>query len=314
MKLEKEQFSSADDFLKALLTDDQREDIQRRQKKLDEQQTSLNARNASIKENLLKLEEQNLTDKSEEELNQLNINRKTEYDSLLIDIGSKKAQLKTNEQRKKQYAQMHSQLEQQQAIAARWSNLNNIIGSADGKKYRRIVQKMSLEILIDYANDQMQVLAPRYQLTLRQSANDESDSEEKTKKAKSFPAGGKEELEIYCIDSWQSGAIRPTTNLSGGESFLVSLALALGLSKMSSRNRTLETLFLDEGFGSLDDATLQTALDAISQFQYSDETNKLVGIISHVDALKERIANKIEVSRTQAGVSALSGPGVTKEA
>ena len=314
MKLEKEQFSSADDFLKALLTDDQREDIQRRQKKLDEQQTSLNARNASIKENLLKLEKQNLTDKSEEELNQLNINRKTEYDSLLIDIGSKKAQLKTNEQRKKQYAQMHSQLEQQQAIAARWSNLNNIIGSADGKKYRRIVQKMSLEILIDYANDQMQVLAPRYQLTLRQSANDESDSEEKTKKAQLFPAGGKEELEIYCIDSWQSGAIRPTTNLSGGESFLVSLALALGLSKMSSRNRTLETLFLDEGFGSLDDATLQTALDAISQFQYSDETNKLVGIISHVDALKERIANKIEVSRTQAGVSALSGPGVTKEA
>ena len=207
---------------------------------------------------------------------------------------------------------MHSQLGQQQAIAARWSNLNNIIGSADGKKYRRIVQKMSLEILIDYAKDQMQVLAPRYQLTLRQSANDESDSEEKTKKAQSFPAGGKEELEIYCIDSWQSGAIRPTTNLSGGESFLVSLALALGLSKMSSRNRTLETLFLDEGFGSLDDATLQTALDAISQFQYSDETNKLVGIISHVDALKERIANKIEVARSAAGTSVLSGPGVTK--
>ncbi|MBR6436488.1 MAG: hypothetical protein IKS45_08275, partial [Thermoguttaceae bacterium] len=65
-------------------------------------------------------------------------------------------------------------------------------------------------------------------------------------------------------------------------------------------------------FGSLDEETLQTALDAINQFQYSDNSNKLVGIISHVDALKERIANKIEVSRTSAGVSSISGPGVTK--
>ena len=74
----------------------------------------------------------------------------------------------------------------------------------------------------------------------------------------------------------------------------------------------MNTLFLDEGFGTLDDETLQTALDAINKFQYSDDTNKLVGIISHVDALKERINNKIEVARTSAGVSSISGPGVTK--
>lgn len=314
-KLEEQQFSSADDFLKALLTDDQREGFLKRQKELDEQKTRLEEQQRINSESLLKLKEQNLTDKSEEDLIQNNNSKKAEYESLLLDAGSKKEQLKTNEQRKKQHAEIQTQFERHQTIAARWSNLNSLIGSMDGKKYRKIVQRMSLEILIDYANEQMSLLAPRYQLTLQKSVTDETDSEEKAKKSKSTAlGGGKEELAIFCIDSWQGGAIRPTTNLSGGESFLVSLALALGLSKMSSRNRTLETLFLDEGFGSLDDETLQTALDAINQFQYSDESNKLVGVISHVDALKERIANKIEVARSAAGTSVLSGPGVTKGA
>ena len=82
---------------------------------------------------------------------------------------------------------------------------------------------------------------------------------------------------------------------------------------MSSQNMTLETLFLDEGFGALDDATLQTALDAINRFQYEGQANKLIGIISHVDALKERIVNKIEVIRSTNGTSLLRGAGVRNE-
>ena len=157
----------------------------------------------------------------------------------------------------------------------------------------------------------MAYLANRYQLTLQQTT--QTDAGQNANQSNNASVGtAKEDLAIYCIDNWQGGVVRPTNNLSGGESFLVSLALALGLSKMSSQNRSLETLFLDEGFGSLDEATLQTAMDAINQFQYSDNTNKLVGIISHVDALKERIANKVEVSRTSAGISSISGPGVTR--
>ena len=310
IKLEKAQFVSTDVFLKALLTENQREEFQQRQKELDEQKTRLDERQKTNKEKLTKLEELKLANKSEEELNALNVSLRTAYDELHRQIGVITEKLSSNEQRKKQFSEKQAQLVRQQAIAAQWSNLSAIIGSEDGKKYRKIVQRMSLEILIDYANEQMAILSPRYQLTLEQSAVDESESEEKTKKTKSSAV--KEELKIYCIDSWQGGAVRPTNNLSGGESFLVSLALALGLSKMSSQNRALETLFLDEGFGSLDEETLQTALDAINKFQYSDDSNKLVGVISHVDALKERIANKIEVSRSSAGASVLSGPGVTK--
>ncbi len=309
-KLEKAQFASIDDFHKALLTENQREEFQQRQKELDEQKTRLDERQKANKEKLNRLEQQKLADKSEEELNALSASLRTAYDELHRQIGVITEKLSSNEQRKKQFSEKQALLVQQQEIAAQWSNLSSLIGSEDGKKYRKIVQKMSLEILIDYANEQMATLSSRYQLTLEQSVDDESESEEKTKKTKSSTV--KEELKIFCIDYWQGGAVRPTNNLSGGESFLVSLALALGLSKMSSHNRALETLFLDEGFGSLDDETLQTALDAINQFQYSDNVNKLVGVISHVDALKERIVNKIEVARSAAGTSALSGPGVTR--
>lgn len=312
-KLEDEQFSSVDDFLAARLSDSQREEYQKLQKELNDQKTRLDGQRTQIKEKLSKLEQTPLSDKPEEELEQRSAALKEQRDELNRQIGAVAQQLAENEKRKKKSARVQTEYEQKKAVVDQWRNLNNLIGSADGKKYRRIVQRISLETLIDYANDQMALLAPRYQLTLRQSDDESSESEEQTSNVIKTPAvSAKDALSIYCIDSWQGGIVRPTTNLSGGESFLVSLALALGLSKMSSHNRSLETLFLDEGFGTLDDETLQTALDAINQFQYSDDTNKLVGIISHVDALKERIANKIEVARSAAGASVLSGPGVTK--
>ncbi|MBR5709305.1 MAG: AAA family ATPase [Thermoguttaceae bacterium] len=310
-KLEEQRFSSVEDFLKALLTDDVRDKYQKLQKELDEQKTRLEEQQRINNDRLLKLEEQNLTDKSEEELDQSCNQKNAEYTALLVDIGSKTEQLNINEQNKNKFDKIKAQFDNQKEVVYRWEKLNSIIGSADGKKFRKIVQRISLEILIDYANEQMAILSPRYQLTLPQKVDVET-SEENSENIKSTPASVKEDLAIYCIDSWQGGAVRPTTNLSGGESFLISLALALGLSKMSSRNKPLETLFLDEGFGTLDEETLQTALDAINKFQYSDDSNKLVGVISHVDALKERIANKIEVARSAAGASVLSGPGVTK--
>ena len=311
-KLEEQLFTSPDEFNQSLLTDDLRERFQKRQKELDDQKTRLEEQQRINTQSLLKLEEQNLTDKPEEELEQSCNKKNAEYASLLVDIGSKKAQLEANQQRQNKFDKIKSQCDNQKEVVNRWERLNSIIGSADGKKFRKIVQRISLEILIDYANEQMAILSPRYQLTLPQTVDAQSDEEEKTNQNAKTPVSVKEDLAIYCIDSWQGGAVRPTTNLSGGEGFLISLALALGLSKMSSRNKSLETLFLDEGFGTLDDETLQTALDAINKFQYSDDSNKLVGVISHVDALKERIANKIEVSRSAAGASVLSGPGVTK--
>jgi exonuclease SbcC len=108
------------------------------------------------------------------------------------------------------------------------------------------------------------------------------------------------------IDQYQAGEIRSTKNLSGGESFIVSLALALGLSRMASRNVRVDSLFLDEGFGTLDEDALDTALETLASLQ---QEGKLIGVISHISALKERISTQIKVTSGPGGRSTLSGPG-----
>jgi exonuclease SbcC len=116
-------------------------------------------------------------------------------------------------------------------------------------------------------------------------------------------------LELNVIDSYQAGEIRSTKNLSGGESFVVSLALALGLSQMAGRNVRVESLFLDEGFGTLDDETLDTALETLAGLRHD---GTLIGVISHVAALQERIGTRIQVVPRTGGTSILRGPGCGK--
>ena len=108
------------------------------------------------------------------------------------------------------------------------------------------------------------------------------------------------------MDNYLAGEIRSTKNLSGGESFIVSLALALGLSQMASHQVRVDSLFLDEGFGTLDDDALDTALETLATLQ---REGKLIGVISHVAALKERIACQIQVIPQAGGRSVLRGAG-----
>jgi len=118
-------------------------------------------------------------------------------------------------------------------------------------------------------------------------------------------------LELNVVDNYQAGEIRSTKNLSGGESFIVSLALALGLSQMASRNVRVDSLFLDEGFGTLDEDALETALETLGGLQQS---GKIIGVISHVTAVKERISTRINVQPVSGGKSTISGPGCRRGA
>ena len=108
------------------------------------------------------------------------------------------------------------------------------------------------------------------------------------------------------IDNYQGGEIRSTKNLSGGESFIVSLSLALGLSQMASKNVRVDSLFLDEGFGTLDEEALETALETLGNLR---QDGKLIGVISHVSALKECIGTQIRIGTSTGGRSMISGPG-----
>ena len=179
---------------------------------------------------------------------------------------------------------------QQQAIAKqaaetrRWQNLHELIGAADGKKYRNYAQSLTFASVIAQANRQLVQLSDRYLLT----------------------ADPARPLELNIIDNYQGGETRSAKNLSGGESFIVSLALALGLAQMSGENMQIDTLFLDEGFGTLDEETLDSALETLSQLRTH---GKHIGIISHVAALTERIATRIQITPQNGGNSIISGPG-----
>ncbi|MEB3733710.1 SbcC/MukB-like Walker B domain-containing protein [Halopseudomonas pachastrellae] len=159
-----------------------------------------------------------------------------------------------------------------------------MIGSADGKKYRNFAQGLTFEMMIGHANRQLQKMTDRYLLT--------RDDDQP--------------LELNVVDDYQAGEIRSTKNLSGGESFIVSLSLALGLSHMASKNVRVDSLFLDEGFGTLDEEALDTALETLAGLQ---QDGKLIGVISHVPALKERISTQIQVTPQTGGRSQISGPG-----
>ena len=179
---------------------------------------------------------------------------------------------------------------QQQAIAKqaaetrRWQNLHELIGAADGKKYRNYAQSLTFASVIAQANRQLVQLSDRYLLT----------------------ANPARPLELNIIDNYQGGETRSAKNLSGGESFIVSLALALGLAQMSGENMQIDTLFLDEGFGTLDEETLDSALETLAQLRTH---GKHIGIISHVAALTERIATRIQITPQNGGNSIISGPG-----
>ena len=143
-------------------------------------------------------------------------------------------------------------------------------------------QGLTLDYLIHLANQQLQQLHKRYQLQRKAGVA----------------------LELQVIDTWQADAKRDTNTLSGGESFLVSLALALALSNLVSHKTSIDSLFLDEGFGTLDRETLDIALDALDNL---NAKGKMIGIISHIDALKERIPVQIQIKKQSGlGVSQLA--------
>ncbi|MDR2438517.1 MAG: AAA family ATPase [Planctomycetaceae bacterium] len=188
------------------------------------------------------------------------------------EIGAIDSQLNQYENDMAKQTEKKKEQERQRNICDLWYTLDDLIGSADGKKYRTFAQGLTFRMMLNYANQQLEKMTDRYRLLY----NDLSDRS----------------LELVVIDADLAGAVRSTKNLSGGESFLVSLALALGLSSMSSHQVRVDSLFLDEGFGTLDEQTLDTALNVLEGLR---QEGKQIGIISHIPAIRERIAVQIQV-------------------
>lgn len=203
---------------------------------------------------------------------------KIENDKLLGDQATRRSRLKTDDENRRQRLEKEKELGEGRGNLLVWNRLRELIGSRDGSKFRRYAQSISLDILTRHANRHLAKLSGRYRI-----CRDESEA-----------------LNLQIEDLHQAGVRRPMASLSGGESFLASLALALGLSDLAGRKVRIDSLFIDEGFGSLDPETLEVAIDALESLR---QDHKTVGVISHVGLLKERIGTQIVVEKKAGGVS-----------
>src|SRR5208337_2293780 len=205
-------------------------------------------------------------------------------DSLVVKLNDTKThaaeltvKLRQDDERIARSAEVLVEIQIQEDKERIWAQLNEMIGSADGKKFRNYAQQFTLDVLIGYANRHLVDLTRRYRL-------------ERVK----------ETLSLLIVDQDMGDERRSVYSLSGGESFLVSLALALGLASLSSNRVRVESLFIDEGFGSLDAETLLVAMDALDNLQ---SQGRKVGVISHVQEMTERIGTQIQVKRVSGGES-----------
>ncbi|MBQ7155763.1 MAG: AAA family ATPase [Synergistaceae bacterium] len=286
--LAEKNFADEGDFVLSLQNIRQLPDLRREWQELNNRMNALQG----IKENLAR----KLADKKALNLTQKGLEEAeadfAEHEAAVIaakgDIASLEQKFAEINSQQARIDELTGKYDEQKLTSQKWSALSEMIGSSKGDAYRVFAQQITLVLVVNNANTYLERMSGRYTLILTPDSDD---------------------LSISVIDGDQAGEIRPTTNLSGGERFIVSLALALGLSQISGSKARVDSLFLDEGFGALDEDSLNTALEALAEIR---REGRMIGIISHVAALKERIATQINVIPKQEGVSIIEGAGCSK--
>ena len=274
-------FADVVTFQKALLPESKFNQLKQLKEHLDKNLLQAKALNAQAQQQLQGFDSATVKELDAEILQAKIHELKQVIAELNTKQGQIQQQLNNDKQLKAKQQKLLKDIQKQQKNYDIWSHLNSLIGSADGKKFRVYAQGLTLDYLIHLANLQLKQLHKRYQLKRKAD----------------------EALELEVVDTWQADSLRDTKTLSGGESFLVSLALALALSDLVSHKTSIDSLFLDEGFGTLDAQTLDIALDALDNL---NAKGKMIGIISHIDALKERIPVQIHIKKqTGLGFSSL---------
>lgn len=278
-------FAGEADFLAALLSEEEHQQLQTLETALNQAQlkaaTSLGDARAALEQHL-SAQPEPFSEQSRQQLTELHTAAAQQLRELSSRQGELRGRLTADDNLRVQQRDLLDKITRHQQDVTDRSRLNQLIGSADGAKFSRFAQGLTLDYLIHLANRRLEKLHGRYVLQ-RKTADS---------------------LELQITDTWQADTQRDTKTLSGGETFLVSLALALALSDLVSHKTQIESLFLDEGFGTLDQETLDIALDALDNL---NATGKTIGVISHIEAMKERIAVQISVRKMNGlGISKLS--------
>ncbi len=285
--LDQNSFKTIKEFENALLDSEEKDKLSASCKKIEDEFNSINTLKHETNRQLDKHKKVMVCEKPLEELEEKQALYRQEVDLLQVEIGKDEKELEINSKNENRFKGEIKTLKKTEEDFSIWVKLQELIGSSDGNKFAKFAQGITLDQLIHLANRHLKILTSRYSLI-------RSEDE-------------KQQLEIEVIDAFQGDVNRLVSTLSGGESFIVSLALALGLSELASQKIAIDSLFLDEGFGTLDEDSLETALNALALLQSG---GKMVGVISHVEALKQRISTEIKVVPNGDGTSRVIVPRV----
>jgi len=284
-ELKSNKFSSEKAFLEALVKKERRAELSKICDGIQKEYTQSQTLYRDAKQRLFSHQKENLSTALLEDVSENLKALELILDSLKKEIGNTEKELEIDALNRAKHQKRIEALNKKKETFRVWIKLNEMVGSADGAKFAKFAQGITLDQLIYLANTHLEILSSRYELC---RSNNERHL-----------------LEIEVIDSFQGNVTRPVSTLSGGESFIVSLALALGLSSLASQRISIDSLFLDEGFGSLDDDSLEVALNALSRLQSS---GKMIGVISHVKSLKEQIPLQIKIVPNGDGTSRIITP------
>jgi exonuclease SbcC len=277
--LEKSIHSLAE-FEQQLLTEKDAEAIRTKVSQLDIQKAKLEQDKQRILSELAENQAKDDLTQSQEQLELLVKELENNIQIISESIGANRKQLETNNESKSRLASSIATLELLNKDLDLWSTMNKLIGDSSGKRFSDFVQDLTLSQLIAFGNERLKSFSDRYLLAVPQR---------------------NESTTLQVIDTHMGNTRRSVSSLSGGETFKLSLALAFGLSDLAAKNVNIESLFIDEGFGTLDPESLDQAITILEEMQHKN--NKSIGIISHVGELKDRIGAKIKLVSTGGGYS-----------
>ena len=280
-----ENLENLETLRKSIISEDRARKIRNQEAQLKERQTRISEKEISLQKVLRELTEKDNSKLSLETLTSLFDKSKKQWDLLSVNIGKITQCLEDDENNKRRQQKVIDELKLLKKDLALWKSMNDLIGDATGNKFSNFVQDLTLEQLIGFANKRLSEFSDRYLLDIPTAQEAEKS----------------DTLKIF--DKYMGNARRSVRTLSGGETFLVSLAMAFALSDIAARNVKIESLFIDEGFGTLDPETLNQAITILEKMQ--NEGDKSVGVISHVSALKERITTQIKLEKGSLGYSTL---------
>ncbi|WP_026449973.1 AAA family ATPase [Aequorivita capsosiphonis] len=281
----KEDLENLEALRKSIISEERASKIRKQEGQLKERKTRISEKETSLQKVLKELTEKDDVKLTIEALTSLFDESKKQWDVLSVNIGKITQSLEDDENNKKRQQKVVDELNLLKKDLALWKSMNDLIGDATGNKFSNFVQDLTLEQLIGFANKRLSEFSDRYLLDIPTSQEAEKS----------------DTLKIF--DKYMGNARRSVRTLSGGETFLVSLAMAFALSDIAARNVKIESLFIDEGFGTLDPETLDQAITILEKMQ--NEGDKSVGVISHVSALKERITTQIKLEKGSLGYSTL---------